>query len=277
MPSLTWATKAASVKRERVLSNLTSRSDLARFLSAATPEAAMLWTNLPNSRSGTRLSDATFTLAMGLRLGLQVASPGTCRCGRELDGLGDNALTCSKGVGRGVRHTELNSRICSFFSEAGCPAVLEPVGLMRTDRKRPDGVTVLPFERGLPLAWDATVRHTSAPSYLHLISVSAGAAAASAEASKDKKYAKLAAGRAFFVPVGLETLGAFGTSAKEMFDNLASNIRAKTGNNNSRISMYRRVAAAIQNGNAACILDAHWHTSGAFAGLTLAAASRVAI
>ena len=147
---------------------------------------------------------------------------------------------------------------------------------MRTDRKRPDGVTVLPFERGLPLAWDATVRHTSAPSYLHLTSVSAGAAAASAEASKDKKYAALA-GRALFVPVGLETLGAFGTSAKELFDNLASKIRAKTGNNDSRISLYRRVAAAIQIGNAACILDAHSHTSGAFAGLTPAAASRVAV
>ena len=108
------------------------------------------------------------------------------------------------------------------------------------------------------MAWDATVHHTSAPSYLHLTAVSAGTAAASAEIAKDKKYAALA-GRAIFMPIGLETLGAFGPSAKKLLDDLALKIRARTGSRGARSILYRRVAAAIQMGNAACILDAHTH------------------
>ena len=228
-------------------------------MSASTPESAILWTGIPNSRIGTRLSDNALTIAMGLRLGLSVATPGVCRCGRELDALGDHALSSNKGVGRSARHTEVNARIGSFLSEAGCFSVLEPAGLVRSDGKWPDGVTVLPFERGLPMAWDATVRHTSAPSYLHLTAVSAGTAAASAEVAKDKKYAALA-GRAIFMPIGLETLGAFGPSAKELLDDLALKICARTGSRGAPSTLYRRVAAAIQMGNAACILDAHTHT-----------------
>ena len=142
----TWTEPPAKAKRERVASSVTSRSNIARFLSASTPESAILWTGIPNSRIGTRLSDNALTIAMGLRLGLSVATPGVCRCGRVLNALGDHALSCNKGVGRSARHTEVNARIGSFLSEAGCPSVLEPAGLVRSDGKRPDGVTVLPFE-----------------------------------------------------------------------------------------------------------------------------------
>ena len=276
MFALSWARPSENVKHKRAQNSAASRSDLSRFLSAATPEAAVLWTGLPNSQIGTRLSDSAFTVALGLRLGLPVATPGTCRCGRDLDVFGDHALTCGKGVGRGARHAEINSRIRSFLSEAGCPSVLEPTGLVRSDGKRPDGATVLPFDKGLPMAWDATVRHTSASSYLHLTSISAGAAAAAAEAAKDKKYAALA-DRIHFVPVGLETLGAFGPSAKDLFDELSSRIRARTGNSGARNSLYRRIAAAIQIGNAACILEAHSNMSKLPSEPALAAAPRVVL
>ena len=63
------------------------------------------------------------------------------------------------------------------------------------------------------------------------------------------------------MPVGLETLGAFGPSAKGLLDDLAVKIRARTGGGDARSTLYRRVAAAIQMGNAACILDAHSNMS----------------
>ena len=47
--------------------------------------------------------------------------------------------------------------------------------------KRPDGMTVLPYSRRVPMAWDAAIVHTCAPSYLHATASSSGAAAAAAE------------------------------------------------------------------------------------------------
>ena len=110
------------------------------------------------------------------------------------------------------------------------------------------------------MAWDATIVHTSAQSYRLLTSVTAGEAAATAEAKKRYKYSALQ-GRIDFRPVGLETLGPFGSSARKLFDSIASRIRAKTGDAGARTRLYRRIAAAVQIGNAACIVEAHARAS----------------
>ena len=192
----------------------------------------------------------------GLRLGLPVATTGTCVCGEELDVRGDHALTCGRGVGRGARHKDLNERVRSALNEAGHVSVLEPSGLTRTDGKRPDGVTVMPFKRGLPMAWDVTVVHTCAPSYLPASVYEAGSVAAAAEAKKEAKYASIE-GLATFRAIGIETLGVFGPSARGLFDEIATLIQARTGDSKSRFRLYRRLAAAVQCGNAACIVESH--------------------
>ena len=56
-------------------------------------------------------SDSTVTITMGLPLGRPVAS--ARHCGSDLDFLGEHALSCNKGVGRGARHHEVNTRIRS--------------------------------------------------------------------------------------------------------------------------------------------------------------------
>jgi len=43
---------------------------------------------------------------------------------------------------------------------ASIPATKEPVGLLRSDGKRPDGLTLVPWQSGKPLTWDVTVAHT---------------------------------------------------------------------------------------------------------------------
>ena len=53
----------------------------------------------------------------------------------------------------------------------------EAVGLTREDGKRPDGVTMLPWARGKPLAWDVTVSDTYADSHLADTATMAGATA----------------------------------------------------------------------------------------------------
>lgn len=144
----------------------------------------------------------------------------------------------------------------SALNDAGHVSVLEPSGLTRTDGKRPDGVTVMPFERGLPMAWDVTVVHTCAPSYLRIAVYEAGSVAAAAEAKKESKYAPIK-DRTTFRAIGIETLGAFGPSTIGFLNEVASMIRERTGESNSRLLLYRRVAAAVQRGNACCILESH--------------------
>ena len=48
------------------------------------------------------------------------------------------------------------------------PSHLEPSGLYRSDGKRPDGATIIPWQKGKILVWDATCPDTLATSHLSL-------------------------------------------------------------------------------------------------------------
>ena len=197
---------------------------------------------------------------VGLRLALSVAASGRCACGTELDALGEHALECKRGIGRSARHTEVNARIRQALLEAGSPSILEHPGITRTGGKRPEGENRFALRTRLSMAWYVTIILTSAQPYRLLTSVNSGEAAV---ATKDKKRFKYSAlqGRIDFRPVGWEMLGPFGPSVTELFDSIASRIRARTGDAVSRIRVYRRIAAAVQIGNAACIVEAHSRVS----------------
>jgi hypothetical protein len=78
--------------------------------------------------------------------------------------------------------------------------------MSRTDGKRPDGVTLVPWQAGRTAVWDVTVIDTLATSYLPSTSITPGSAAEIAAARKVDKYVNLSATHTF-VPIALETLG----------------------------------------------------------------------
>jgi len=82
-------------------------------------------------------------------------------------------------------------KLSDFNSVLGVPVTTEPVGLVRIDGKRPDGLTLIPWQGGKPLTWDVTVVSTLADSYLHSTSHSAGSAAETASIRKESKYSSL--------------------------------------------------------------------------------------
>ena len=250
-----WS-KAIDERASEELLSLSSPRDATRLLSASTTESACLYTCLPSARNGTHLNDAALTCAVGLRLGTDVAAPALCACGSQLDTCGDHALSCRYGAGQIARHTEVNARIARAHHLAGVAATLEPIGLNLNDGKRPDGSTILPYTRGREMAWDATICHTCAPTYIPAASSKARAVAEIAEARKDQKYRALA-DRVEFRAVGLETLGVFGLSAIALFDDIGARIQARINTSGTRLRLFRQIAAAIQLGNAACILEAH--------------------
>ena len=106
-------------------------------------------------------------------------------------------------VHRDSNASHLNDIIWRAMKRAQIPAVKEPVGLMRQDRKRPDGTTNLPWSRGRPLAWDVTVPDTYADSYVVNTAREAGTAADHAATNKNTKYSQLS-NTHVFVPVAFE-------------------------------------------------------------------------
>ena len=88
---------------------------------------------------------------------------------------------------------------CSILS--GRPQLLS-----RSDGKRPDGMSLIPWREGRSVLWDVTIRDTTADSYLSKTSSAAGAAAEEAAVQKESKYADLCTDY-LFCPVAIETLG----------------------------------------------------------------------
>ena len=72
------------------------------------------------------------------------------------------------------------------------------------NNKRPDGLTLIPWQGGKSLTWDVTVVSTVADSYLHSTSRSAKAACV----RKESKYSTLPSDL-IFQPVAMETHGRF--------------------------------------------------------------------
>ena len=96
---------------------------------------------------------------------------------------------------------------------AEIPSVREPSGLSRDDGKRPDGLTLVPWQSGRSVTWDVTVVHTLAASYVSQSAVQAGSAATAASVRKFAKYSSLSSSHVF-CPVAVETLGPLADDAQ---------------------------------------------------------------
>ena len=143
---------------------------------------------LPVSSCGLRLADDAVRVAVALRLGVSICIAHTCRRGAVADAHGLHSLVCKQAPSKTTRHQAINDVVARAVTSAGIPVTKEPVGLTRLDGKRPDGLTLTPWQGGKPLTWDVTVVSTLADSYLHASSHSAGGAAEIASVRKESKY-----------------------------------------------------------------------------------------
>ena len=176
-------------------------------------------------------------------------------CGAAVDSLGLHGLSCKKGRMRFHRHGATNDVLHHAFSSAGVPSCLEPSCLSRSDGKRPDGFTLVPWERGKPLVWDATVPDSLAHSYRSAALSGSGAAAALAESKKVSKYARLSPSYTF-TPVAIELFGTLGPQSHSFVRSLGRRICLYTGDENAGLYLMQRLSVTVQCGNAALIMDA---------------------
>ena len=86
-------------------------------------------------------------------------------------------MVCKKAPGKIARHHVFNDIIWRAFGAAGIPAVKEPSVLDRQDGKRPDGLTLIPWQGGHSLVWDVAVINPLAASYVDRAATDAGTVA----------------------------------------------------------------------------------------------------
>ena len=121
---------------------------------------------LPVPSLGTKLDNESLRIALGLPLGVPIVVGHACVCGSKVDVFGTDGLSCRRSGGHIPWHATVNETIHRAMVSGGVPTVLEPVGVFRNDGKRPDGMSLIPWSRGLPLLWDFTCSDTLAPSNL---------------------------------------------------------------------------------------------------------------
>ena len=223
----------------------------ARMLAVAAPHAGDWLHALPISACGLRLDDETIRVAVGLRLGVNLCQPHSCPCGAQVDSRGTHGLSCKLSSGRMARHHHINDLIWRALQRAGVPSSKEPSGLSRTDGKRPDGLTLIPWQNGKTLIWDVTVADTLAASHLATTSRLPGGAAESAAIKKDSKYRDLATTH-IFMPIACETMGPLSARALSFLVDLGRRISVVSGDRREGSFLLQRISIAVQRFNGIC-------------------------
>ena len=128
-------------------------------------------------------------MAVGLRLGLESLHTTPVPLTAAQMPVGFTASCAEEPrAGQLYRHHALNDLIARSFASPGVPVTKEPIGLLRSDGKRPDGRTLVPWQSGKSLCWDVTVSRPLAESYVTEAAREAGAAAELAATRKEVKY-----------------------------------------------------------------------------------------
>ena len=228
-----------------------SQRDKSRLLAVTSSHSGDWLHALPIASCGLRLENEDIRVAVGLRLGAALCQAHQCPCGAFVEVNGLHGLSCKLGSGKHSRHASINDIIYRACCRADIPAVKEPTGLTRTDGKRPDGSTLVPWSAGKCVIWDVTIADTMAPSYAAISSVSAGLVAEQSSARKLAKYSELAINH-IFVPIAMESFGPICAEALTFLSELGRRISVVTGDMRETTFLFQRLSIAIQRFN--CIL-----------------------
>jgi len=210
------------------------------FLTASSPHSGD-WV----FRSAYRLLwSSAWRWTVGLRLGLNL-------CISPSVSLRHSSWHCKKAPDRSARHRSL----VTFLQLMFVPITKEPVGLFRTDGRRPDGLTPIPWQSGKSLWRDVTVTCPLTDSYVTRAAHEAGAAAELAAFYKLEKYVNIDARYLFFSAV--ENLGVINTTACHLQNDRGRRMTVNSGN--ARVwtcFLHQCISVLIQRYNA--VLFARW-------------------
>jgi hypothetical protein len=245
LPTKQWIWDRPLVEKNKsiVLSSNNNPVHQARLLAVSSPHAGDWLTALPIPSCGLILDNEAVRVAVGLRLGLDLCHPHPCKCGSNVGSDGHHGFVCRLAFGRAIRHHEINDIIWRALQKADTPSTKEPAGLFRSDGKRPDGATLIPWSKGKYMCWDATVVHTCAASYLSNSSLSP--ASEHAANNKIAKYSGLPSTHVF-IPIAFETLGPINSSAIEFLNEVGRRLTNISGEKREPSFLFQRLSVCIQ-------------------------------
>ncbi|XP_005111645.1 dentin sialophosphoprotein [Aplysia californica] len=184
----------------------------------------------------------------------------------SVDSFGLRPLSCRRSGGHLPRHAALNDIVTCALDASGLHCILTPSGLDHSDGKRPDGLTIFPFEGGNCLMLDTNFSHSLSPQSIISSASAPGCIPKKAEGAKIRKYADLRNCFVDFVPVAVETSDALGPFTTQFLQKvgrrLANAIKGDrreinaTGDQREMGWLFARTSLAIVRGNAFSILTA---------------------
>ncbi|KAH0812360.1 hypothetical protein GEV33_010431 [Tenebrio molitor] len=218
-------------------------------VTSKTPSAEVKEEDVRN-KSTKKRKDTSFIPPEGGRAAEAFQSLFSHTDGKIRDGYGEDG--CGRKVvgGTGVRTRDLPN---VKWRARRLATVLEPNGLSRDDGKRPDGMTLIPWNKGQPLVWDVTVVDTLADSYVLKTSEVSGFAAEMACKRKHNKYRSIISSNYIFKGLAFETLGPWCKETIDFINVIGDRLIAESGDSKSKKFLFERISLAIQRGNAASI------------------------
>ena len=244
-----WDRPAVSQALEIFRTNCRDDIDRARLLAVCSNHASDWLYALQISSCGLRLDNEATRVAVGLRLGLDLCAPHICPCGALVDSKGIHALSCRKCAGKMSRHQELNDVVWRPFTSAQIPAVKEPIEMCRSDGKRLDGTSLIPWSMGHNIVWDVTVADTVVQTYIQHTCVNQESAAELLESRKRLKYAELTNFH-LFVPIALEFLGPICEETIIFISELGRRLTAHSADTRETAYLFQRISTIVQRSNA---------------------------
>lgn len=249
-----WDAPVVQEIADSLLASAPDNRSRARLLAGRCKETGAWLNAFPITPCGLRMDDESVRVAVGLRLGAPIGHPHQCsHCGADVDELATHGLSCRWSEGRLPRHAAVNEIICRSLTSAKVPSRLEPNGLYRSDGKRPDGISLLPWKNGKFLVWDVTCPDSFAPSHLVSSASGAGIVAKQAEHSKSLKYSTLQH-KFHFAPVAIETSGVLGPEASTFLRDLGRRLKLVTSEPEAYNHLLQRVSVAVQRANCMAVL-----------------------
>ena len=155
-------------------------------------------------------------------------------------------MAYAAGGARDVSHIMQQSMTSSIVHyQENSPSRLEPNGLFRSDGKRPERLSLVPWKEGKPPICDATCPDTFAVSYVGSAYKTSVIVAEQAEESKCSKYSSLRS-LYHFAPVGIETSGVLGPQAAAFLHDLGRHLKTATLEHEALNHLLQRISVPVQ-------------------------------
>ena len=187
-------------------------------------------------------------------IGANLCDPHVCPSGTFVNSHGTHGLSCKRGSSKLTKHAIINNVIHRSLVRARISSTMDPTGLSRSDGKRSDGLSLVPWSAEKSIIWDVSVVDTQAASNIQTTFKTADGAAEIAVTCKEVKYAALSINYDLIVIV-LETLGPLSTKTYSFLRELGCRLTIATEDPHETSFLFQRISIAVLGFNAIRIRD----------------------